>query len=383
LAGHTREQCFSSSHPTFINAWGSDISTQRQMYLTESYNSPQSVYWAMKSLIIVGIAADDMFWKEAEVGTPKLEAKSAVKTLLGPRQLLCNHPGGNHHFLLSTAQFVGIPFKGIAAKYSKFAYSSSFGFSVPTGTTDLAQLAPDSTLALSRDGTETWAVKQRCAEPEFKTAIVHGNLGEEVPAATMLWYPWADRSVAVYTTVLPPTTRWPDWHVRIHRIKANKGVGRIFTAEGGFAIHGCRRGDTRPIPSLDQSALTNDTDVGGSEGIFRTDTAVLLLSGQGASGIASRVHDPGVARTALTPLKPEPNTNVMRQRTLIPLVERDIDGIRENGQVLLVTMVFAISQEANGGWRRQGKTLRERWQDQPLVSMGIDDASGDYMSLAF
>jgi hypothetical protein len=73
----------------------------------------------------------------------------------------------------------------------------------------------------------------------------------------------------------------------------------------------------------------------------------------------------------------------MRQRTLIPLVERDIDGIRENGQVLLVTMVFAISQEANGGWRRQGKTLRERWQDQPLVSMGIDDASGDYMSLAF
>jgi len=43
------------------------------------------------------------------------------------------------------------------AKYGKFAYSSSFGFSVPTGPLRIAQQAPDSTLALSDDSEqERW-----------------------------------------------------------------------------------------------------------------------------------------------------------------------------------------------------------------------------------
>ncbi|KAH8885820.1 hypothetical protein GQ53DRAFT_728413 [Thozetella sp. PMI_491] len=355
--------------------------TYPQMYLTENYNSPQSVYWALKSLVVVGLTEDEAFWKEAEIGPPELKTESAVRPLPGPRQLLCNHPGGNHHFMLSTAQFVAVPFKAIVAKYSKFAYSSSFGFSVPTGSTDLAQLAPDNTLALSRDGTETWAVKHRCAEPDFTTAMVHGTAVEEIPIASVQWYPWVDRYVSVHTTILPPTTRWPDWHVRIHRITAKGAIHRLFTSEGGFAIHGRRRDDTRPIPLLQQEELTDSLGVGEAEGILGTGTSLLLLSEQGASGIATELLDPAVGRTAMTTLKPEPNTNVMRPRTLIPLVDQEISRIRSGGEVLLVTKVFAVSAEANGGWKRTGKSLRERWLDQPSIRLDDEVTHGDHISI--
>ncbi|KAM5341252.1 hypothetical protein ACJ41O_015361 [Fusarium nematophilum] len=151
--------------------------TYPQMYLTEDYNSPQSMYWALKSLIVVGISEDASFWKGAEAPYPKA-LRESVRVLPAPRQILCNHLDGNHHFMLSFAQFIAIPFKGIVAKYSKFAYSSSFGFSVPVGGHGLAQVVPDNTLAFSRDGMETWAVKYKCAEPEFKTAqLFNGILG--------------------------------------------------------------------------------------------------------------------------------------------------------------------------------------------------------------
>ncbi|KAJ3546012.1 hypothetical protein NM208_g2225 [Fusarium decemcellulare] len=337
------------------------------MHLTEDYNSPQSVYWALKSLIIVGIPEDSSFWTDPEAPYPDSLRETTPRILPAPRHIMCNHPDGNHHFLLSFAQFVGIPFKGVMAKYSKFAYSSSFGFSVPVGGHGLAQVAPDSTLAFSRDGMETWAVKYKCAEPEFKTAIIDAT-SQEVPAATVQWFPWADRSVSVWTTIIPPTTRWPDWHVRIHRITSNSKYGKLFTAEGGFAIHGRQRKDTLELRPLDLAQLHEKCAVGEVEGIVRMERSVLILSEQGASGIKTNLlavpH-----RTTATPLKPEPNTNLMRQRTLIPTIQHTMDGIDESSEILLVTKVFAISVEANGGWKKQGKSLRDRWLDEPAVDI--------------
>ncbi|KAF4470739.1 hypothetical protein FALBO_2340 [Fusarium albosuccineum] len=275
-------------------------------------------------------------------------------------------------------QFVGIPFKGVMAKYSKFAYSSSFGFSVPVGGHGLAQVAPDSTLAFSRDGMETWAVKYKCAEPEFKTAVINAT---SLPTATVQWFPWADRSVSVSTTIIPPTTRWPDWHVRIHRIKSNSKYGKLFTAEGGFAIHGRHRKDTLDLRPLDLAQLHAKCAVGEVEGIVRTENSVLILSGQGASGIKTNLLD-APHRTTATPLKPEPNTNLMRQRTLIPTIQHTIDGIDESLEILLVTKVFAISAEANGGWKKQGKSLRDRWLDEPAVDIEGENLQDGFISMS-
>ncbi|KAF6819067.1 vitamin H transporter, partial [Colletotrichum musicola] len=113
------------------------------MYMSEDYNSPQSPYWCLKTLVAVGLAEDDAFWTAEEAPFPEIPASDSVAVAAGPEQILCNRPEGNHHFLLSPGQFVGWPMKATQAKYSKFAYSSAFGFSVPTGPL-IQQLAPDS-----------------------------------------------------------------------------------------------------------------------------------------------------------------------------------------------------------------------------------------------
>ncbi|KAF6803562.1 hypothetical protein CSOJ01_10803 [Colletotrichum sojae] len=196
------------------------------MYLSEDYNSPQSAYRCLKSLIVVALNADDLFWTEPEAPYPAETPGPAAERLPAPRQIFCNHPQGNHHFMLSTAQFIAQPFRGFQAKYCKFAYSSSFGFSVPTTQGSLQQIAPDNALVLSREGTETWAGKYKCRDTKYGTRRFRPLLVE--------WYPWADRSVVLTTTVLPPTTQWPEWHLRVHRLKAPTGAGRLFTAEGAL-----------------------------------------------------------------------------------------------------------------------------------------------------
>ncbi|KAJ0384401.1 hypothetical protein COL922a_008456 [Colletotrichum nupharicola] len=133
------------------------------MFMCEDYNSPQSPYWCLKTLIAVGLSENDSFWTEDESSYPESAPSDSVAVIRAPEQILCNHPSSNHHFLLSPGQFVAWPMKANQAKYSKFAYSSAFAFSVPTGPL-IQQIAPDNALALSKDGGETWAVKWKSDE---------------------------------------------------------------------------------------------------------------------------------------------------------------------------------------------------------------------------
>ncbi|KAF4956407.1 hypothetical protein FSARC_11610 [Fusarium sarcochroum] len=357
--------------------------TYPQMYLTESYNSPQSVYWALKSLIVVGLAQDSPFWTEPEIPYPSSLRESVPHVLSAPRQILCNHPDGNHHFMLSLAQFIAIPFKAVVSKYSKFAYSSSFGFSVSVGGYGLAQVAPDNTLVLSRDGTETWFAKYKCAEPIFETATIHGSSPQQVPVAIVQWFPWVDRSVSIRTTVVPPTNRWPHWHVRVHHITRRQGSGKIFTAEGGFAINGRQKEDTLDLQHYSTAIPDLELDLGDLEGVFTTQDSILILSEQGASGIATSTLALASGQTTVSALKPEPNTNLMRQRTLIPIAEHTINNLEASTEIVLVTKVFAISKHANGGWQRRGKNLQDRWLDKPEIYVGDAVIDQDYIEVPF
>lgn len=73
------------------------------------------------------------------------------------------------------------PQRNDAAKYGKFAYSSSFGFSVPTGSYGLEQLCPDSTLALSDDPDRTrWTVRRECEDVRIdRNGVIRST-----------WRPW-------------------------------------------------------------------------------------------------------------------------------------------------------------------------------------------------
>lgn len=336
------------------------------MYLSEDYNSPQSPYWCLKSLIVVGLSEDDPFWASDEVAHPTWDVSHAI--LPGPEQILCNHSRGNHHFMLSPGQFVGWPMKATQAKYCKFAYSSAFAFSVPTGPL-IQQIAPDNTLALSRDGGETWMVKWKCDEVRFHDAIVKTESGSEVVrAATVRWYPWRDRVVAVDTTLIPPTDRWPDWHVRVHRVVVHEHLRTLHMVEGGFAIFGRRAKDGLNLPEL------SDLSEGSSEGIIETPASTLILSSAGASGIDSKTSSDVEVTSETHALKPDANTNLVCQRTLIPTATHGVVGGLEAGtKITLVQSIFAISGPETRTPSTSGlPDLKTRWSDRPPVCFSKD-----------
>lgn len=354
------------------------------MYMAEDYNSPQSVYWSLKSMIVICLGKDHKFWSTPEAPYPGFsssenegpttEGIAPVEVITAPNQILCNQPRGSHHFLLSPGQFVAWPMKANQAKYSKFAYSSAFSFSVPTGPL-IQQIAPDSTLALSRDGASTWAVKWKCSPVQFsstKLQLASSSITEIVPLAHVEWRPWTNGQVNVTTTFIPPTRRWPDWHVRIHRIRlCHPGkLDSLHLVEGGFAISRIpadSKGRNLQLLSDDDSSLLN-IKIGG-EGVYSSNTNALVLSAAGASGIR------GIARhSSNTPIttehdamKPDSNTNLTSQRTYIPITSHEIFDFDSTSEIELVTSVFAIS--APNDTHANGRTLRERYLDVPRIYM--------------
>ncbi|KAK1982736.1 hypothetical protein LZ30DRAFT_655067 [Colletotrichum cereale] len=341
------------------------------MYLSEDYNSPQSPYWCLKTLIAVGLADDDAFWTTEEEPYPQPPMADTVALVSAPQQIVCNHSAGNHHFLLSPGQFVAWPMKANQAKYCKFAYSSAFTFSVPTGPL-IQQMAPDNTLALSRDGGETWAVKWKSEQVQFMPVYVLGQSGtEEVQAANARWYPWGDKAVSVDTTLIPPTERWPDWHVRIHRVKMNEKSKTLHTVEGGFAISGRRKVDGTPLPIL--KAIPPNSTLGSTEGVIQDKQSTLVLSSAGASGVVTTKLPNHQATSESFPLKPDSNTNLACPRTLIPVASHSVLGGLDAGvELTFVESIFALSATANGGWSETGQSLAERWLDSPVVHFGTN-----------
>ncbi|VUC36512.1 unnamed protein product [Clonostachys rosea] len=348
------------------------------MYLTEDYNSPQSVYWALKSFVAIMLPSDEPFWADHEQAYPQLESTQTVAMLHAPRQVICNTPKG-HHFLLSSAQFTSLHWKGAAAKYSKFAYSSAFGFSVPTGQATLQQLAPDNMLALSRDGTQTWAVKWKCREPRFGVCKVHSSeshMAEELPTMQVVWYPWDDRSVSVTTTLIPPSRRWPDWHIRVHRIRIEKdGLGTLFTAEGGFAINGELKDSERWLQAIDANILDQVDLKDDLQGYTSNANSAVTFSNTRVSGITGLVlESPSAAdvRQTVSVLKPEANTNIMSPRSLLPLMKHQVTGLKRGDELVLCTRVFAIVDDAIQPSKPNGHRWKA-WQDGPSLGSSLGD----------
>lgn len=347
------------------------------MYMSEHYNSPQSPYWAVKSLIAIALAEDDPFWTSETAAHPLEEKHSNSVNALDvkpARQIICNHSEGNHHFMLSSGQFCVWSMKGTEAKYAKFAYSSAFAFSVPTGPS-LTQIAPDSTLALSRDDGETWAVRWKTVgDTKFVSVPIHREGSPETANALVSqWKPWKYEGVEVESTLITPSSRWPDWHVRLHHIKCADGsaLKRLTAVEGGFAINGEKVADGRMI-TINQTA-SNEllSKVQASEVAAQSNNSSLVLSSAGASGVldlsntsASKFEVSGEVLT------PDPNTNLVARRTLIPTIKHN-GSLEVGASVILATAVFAISFKNTA---LSLEEVQQRWSRQP--SIGYNATSG-------
>lgn len=253
--------------------------TYPNMYLSEDYNSPQSVYWCLKSLIVLGVPENRPFWSCKELPWPASDAVKEVELIWPPRHILCNTR--DHHFLLSSGQSTSKRFKAMEAKYGKFAYSSAFGFSVPCGSF-LEQTAPDSTLAASFDDEEdSWKVRWDPYEVSVDTLRIRD---EQVPILISTWRPWKMEEVTVRTTLVPPVSRWAGWHVRIHRIawQPRRDRRSLKLIDGGFAASAQTSNDV----SIFESPINTTAErFERSQGWYSSQDSALIISESGASGV--------------------------------------------------------------------------------------------------
>jgi hypothetical protein len=311
--------------------------TYPNYYLAENYNSPGSPYWCMLAFACLAQPQEHPFWASEEEPHPFTLSPSplpAVKALRHPKHIMVHRAG--HTFLLSSGQKCHYPLKATQAKYGHFAYSSAFGYSVPTGNYTLEQWVPESALALSDDGGEIWKMRREVEDAQFLEK-------DGAPVLYSAMHPW--KNVEVKTWLIPPGDEAPAWHLRVHCTKTGRDLQ---SAEGGFAILGAREKDGRALTELEES--TNEgTSVEGRD--------ALIASRAGVSGI-SELNTSSSRRGGIC--KVDANSNLIEPRTLLPTLYADL---KAGTTTWFVTAVFAIPATADG-WE---SAWRDEWQKKPLI----------------
>ena len=236
------------------------------LLMAEGYNAPGSPYWALKAFACLALDQEHPFWNEPErlYPPPEISVQKHMRMLLA-------RSGKGDHVIAYPAGNCCEAHAHCDAKYEKFAYSTVFGFSVPKTQKNLAGGAFDSMLALSEDEVY-WHTRYQAKEYILDDDRI-----------ISVWKPLT--GVKVRTTIVPAG----NWHLRIHVIETNRWLQAV---EGGFAI---ARGKEEEIVCGDAQAFV------------RTPC--------GVSGIKTVQ---GYAKGEV--IRPEPNTNLMAPRTLLPVL---------------------------------------------------------------
>lgn len=257
------------------------------LFMSESYNSAGSPYWAFKAFLPLALPADHPFWTAEE--QPAQFDTDAVP-LRHPGMVMLHTPG--NVVALSSGQ-QNWEMRAGAEKYAKFAYSSRYAFSVEVDERSYDKGAFDGALALSDDSRH-----YRVREQNDVARLSGDTLYAE-------WHPWPD--VKVETWLLPASP----WHIRVHRITTPR---ELHTTEGGFAV---ARAD-----------LNTDIVVEApGRAVAQTPTDVSAIADLGSS-----VTRTGRAHKAL------PNTNLIVARTLVPQLRGRIPA----GVTVLATAAMAL-----------------------------------------
>jgi hypothetical protein len=280
------------------------------LIMGEGYNAPGSPYWALKSFLPLALGEDHPFWSAEELPLPLLDEKVVQKEA---RMVICREPQRKDVFAFTAGQYAGFEPAHTAAKYTKFAYSNVFGFSVPKGNFGLEQGAYDNDLALSeKDG--YYRTRRKSDKFVIKDDVIYSQ-----------WKPWKD--VEIKTWVIPGAP----WHVRIHRIDTAR---ELSIAEGSFAIP----------KEMKLKSLTN-SDLYQSE-----DSAAALLPWGGA-GIKCLC---GNMKGQLVNV--EPNTNLTQPLTLIPSLIGELD----QGVHWIASAVFGSTET---------ETSKKAYENSPYVEV--------------
>ena len=180
--------------------------------MCEDYNSPGSPYWALKTYLILALPETHPFWLAEEQPLPALAEKHVIPHA---QQILIHAEKSQHVTMLTAGQLELNNYVNTDAKYTKFAYSSRFGFTIERGRFGLKHAACDSMLLLA-DGDDYYRGRRECEAVRVDENYIYSR-----------WSPWHD--VHIDTWQVP----FGEWHLRLHRINSARALQ---TAEGGFAV---------------------------------------------------------------------------------------------------------------------------------------------------
>lgn len=276
------------------------------MNMAEGYNGPASAYWALKTFIFLCIPDDDPFWTVREAEDFKFES---LKRQPEPRMLVAHSRHGMEVQAFTAGQH-SHEHAHADAKYEKYVYSTTFGFSVPKSTTLLKQLACDNTLAVAQ------------SDYHWQSAYGYEDYAIHDDYVYSLWKPWQDVSIRNFIVPCMP------WHVRVHVIDSGQ---TLHLAEGGFSLpditpenHG--HTVTSVAPSSAPSTVMPDARIDGTSSRMTSpignaidSPSVFYQTAQGLSGLVA-------AKGFYVELSsPEPNVNLLYPKTRIPLQTRTIE----------------------------------------------------------
>ncbi|MEA4830885.1 MAG: DUF2264 domain-containing protein, partial [Enterococcus thailandicus] len=257
------------------------------LIFAEGYNGFGSPYWALKSFLLLAVPADHPYWQAQEqpltIDERFLAVPESKNFYQYNRELthLQAFPAGQF------VQFQNHPH----AKYSKFVYSTVFGFSVPKQDYWYYEGAYDNVLALAKDG------------PYFRSKGLDTHFAILPDRIVHEWNPWSD--VSIVSTIVPLET----CHVRIHEIETKEAL-RAY--DGGFSA-------------------PNTIELTVAEwGVAEVSSPIGLSRIEGLLGF----EEAAIVRT-------EPNTNLFYPRTALPHVVANISP----GKTVLVSLVAGLLPE--------------------------------------
>lgn len=185
--------------------------TYPNLVMAESYNSNQSPYWALKMFLPLALPDEHPFWHAEEAPLP---LRHGVHTVPGAKLILVSDPRTHDVTAINPGQPTLDWPRNAPHKYSKCAYSTRFGFSVPSSVLTPAEGGLDNVLSLS-DDERFYRPREFALDPEVGDGVAFSR-----------WKPWPD--VEVRTWLIAE----PTGHLRIHQIQTER---KVWALEAGFA----------------------------------------------------------------------------------------------------------------------------------------------------
>ena len=165
------------------------------MNMIEDYNAYGSPYWAWKTFLFLALEEEHEFFKTKALPLPELEELHVIKEA----NMVLQRVGG-YVTAITAGQWAAWEPMHVAEKYSKFTYSSRYGFSVPRSYHGLKGAATDNMLTFVKEG--FCFVRRKC---ERVRILEDGTVYSE-------WSPY--NGVKVETSIMPTKTG----HIRKHVI---------------------------------------------------------------------------------------------------------------------------------------------------------------------